>query len=89
MSVKLLNENKVALDIKAPKLNDVGQKHIVLTVYDEEGTIENMLHEISSILESGHSFNVVLDPGDYNKSFFLDGDGYDKIVDIASDEYTE
>lgn len=87
MSVRLLNENRVSLDIKAPKLNDKDEKHIVLTVCDSEGSIEKMLQEISSVLQSGHSFNVVIDPGDYNKSFFLDGDGCDKIYDITVDKY--
>lgn len=80
-----LNENRISLkDIKAPKLND-GQKRIVLTVYDREGSISELLKTIQSYASRGHSFPVTVDGNDseYKKDFYIDGDGSDRITDIV------
>lgn len=88
--IKLLRENKVKLDIKAPKLCE-GEKHYVLTVRDESDEIYNLLKCISDVSRMGHSFNVVVDPNNdkYESKFYIDGDGTDKIYDITVEEYKE
>lgn len=88
--VKRINENKVKLDVKAPKLRDENEKHYILTVSDYEGQILELLQTISTITQKGHSFNIVLDPNSENETkFFIDGDGMDKIYDITINEYKE
>lgn len=91
MSIRIIDEskkNKVNLDIKVPALRDENEKYIILTVCDSQETIYNLLDCIKTIANQGHSFNVVVDPGDEDEEkFFIDGDGMDHIYDITIDEY--
>lgn len=76
--------NMVKLDIKAPKLRDEYEQHYILTVSDSEKQIIKMLDHIKTIAGYGHSFQVVVDPNnpDYERKFYIDGDGSDHILDI-------
>ena len=38
MMIRLISENRVAINVKAPKLKD-GEKRIILTVHDDENSI--------------------------------------------------
>ena len=88
--IKIVNENKVQLDTKVPNLRDENEKHIILTVCDTENSLVNLLECIKSAAGIGHSFNVIVDPGDEREqSFFIDGDGTDKIYDITINEYKD
>ena len=60
------------------------QKEIHLNILDSEGNIQDLIETIKDYTQMGHSFEVVIDPGDsdYEKSFYIDGDGSDKIGDI-------
>lgn len=61
-------------------------KNIQMNVSDPDNQIEKLLNYISDISSQGHSFQVVVDPEDseYNKAFWIDGDGACKIIDIYS-----
>ena len=82
--IRLISENRVAINVKAPKLKD-WEKRIILTVHDDENSIEHLLQAIQGTANSGHSFPVVLDPDDsnYRQEFYIDGDGSDYIRDIT------
>jgi len=45
------------------------------------------LQHVKETSETGHSFSIVVDPGDseYEKSFGFDGDGADRIVSAKID----
>lgn len=77
--------NRVMLDAKAPKLKDEHEKHYILTVTDPEHSLIELLSYIKQIAGYGHSFQITVDPGnpDYEKKFYIDGDGWDHIQDIA------
>lgn len=89
MSVRRIVENKVNLDVKVPNLRDKSEKHIILTVTDEDNNLLNLLKAIQSTANIGHTFDVVIDPGDseFEQSFVIDGDGIDHILDITINEY--
>lgn len=58
-------------------------KTINLEVNDPEDQLEGLLEYIKGMASSGHSFNVVVDPGDEReKQFFIDGDGPDRIEEM-------
>ena len=84
-----IHENKVALKVKVPNLRDENEKHIILTVCDQEKTIQNLIEYIKGLANMGHSFNIEVDPNDkeFHKSFYVDGDGADHILDITVDEF--
>lgn len=67
------------------------RKDIHLVVNDSEGSIRKLIETIQDYTQMGHSFEVVIDPGDsdYEKSFYIDGDGSDKIEDIDIEEIIE
>lgn len=67
------------------------RKDIHLVVSDSEGSIRKLIETIQDYTQMGHSFEVVVDPGDsdYEKSFYIDGDGSDKIEDIDIEEIIE
>ena len=87
--INAIHENKVALKVKVPNLRDEYEKHIVLTVCDQEKSIQGLVEYIKELASSGHSFNIEVDPSDseYHKSFYVDGDGADRIIDITVDEF--
>jgi hypothetical protein len=85
-----VNENKVQLKVKAPKLRDENEKHIVLTVCDQDKKIQSLLEYIKVLVSTGHGFDVVVDPkSDSEKSFYIDGDGTDHILDISIEEFSD
>jgi hypothetical protein len=55
-------------------------------VDDDEGQLEKMLAHIQHTAGIGHSFHVVVDPGDsdHEQKFFFDGDGAFRIYDMES-----
>jgi len=62
-----------------------------LTVYnvycrDQEGTLKELLEYIAKIGNTGHSFSIVVDPGDaeFEKKFGWDGDGADYIKKVET-----
>lgn len=67
------------------------RKDMHLVVNDSEGSIRKLIETIQDYTQMGHSFEVVVDPGDsdYEKSFYIDGDGSDKIEDIDIEEIVE
>ena len=67
------------------------RKDMHLVVNDSEGSIRKLIETIQDYTQMGHSFEVVIDPGDsdYEKSFYIDGDGSDKIEDIDIEEIIE
>lgn len=83
-----VNENKVQIQAKAPKLRE-GEKRYILTVSDPDKSILNLLLRIQEAANWGHGFPVVVDPDDkeYKRSFYIDGDGMDHIYDITLEEY--
>lgn len=75
------------------KLGDYGSKKekydksISMTITDGEDQIEELLEYIKEIANYGHSFTVVVDPNnDYEKKFYIDGDGLDHINTINIEE---
>lgn len=51
---------------------------------DSEGQISGLINYVKDTAALGHSFNVVVDPGDseYERKFYIDGDGSDHIIDF-------
>lgn len=71
--LKRLQEKRIA------KIHE--SKEITISMNDSEGNIMGLLKTISDYSKIGHSFTVVVDPGDerYEKKFWIDGDGSDKL----------
>jgi 8-oxo-dGTP pyrophosphatase MutT (NUDIX family) len=63
-----------------------GSEQIVLTVIDPDGQLAKMLSHIKDTAAIGHSFDVVVDPGDadHEKKFGIDGDGAFRIVEVKA-----
>lgn len=57
---------------------------LVVNVKDSEGELKELLKYIKDVSDAGHTFEVVVDPGneDWEKSFEIDGDGAFKIDDV-------
>lgn len=53
-------------------------KTITITCRDIDNTLEEMLHHIKNIGNTGHTFDIVME----NKKFEWDGDGSDAIFEI-------
>jgi hypothetical protein len=60
------------------------RKTITVVVKGDEGQVEKLLAHIGETAAIGHSFSVVVDPGDadHEKSFGFDGDGAFRIESI-------
>ena len=84
-----VNENRVSLPVKVPSLRGNDEKHIILTVSDQDRNIQSLLEYIRDISSHGHSFYIEVDRAnsDYSRTFSIDGDGTDKIYDIVVNEY--
>lgn len=82
-----INENKVQIQAKAPKLRE-GEKRYILTVSDPDKSILNLLLRVQEAANWGHGFPVSVDPNDkeYKRDFYIDGDGMDHIYDITIEE---
>jgi hypothetical protein len=61
------------------------EKTFTVTVKGDDGSTRKLLECIQKTVAVGHSFSVVVDPGDreYTQSFGFDGDGACRIVDIS------
>lgn len=57
---------------------------LTVVVKGDEGEVAKMLKYIGDTAAIGHSFSVVVDPGDseYEKKFSFDGDGAFRIEEI-------
>lgn len=66
-------------------------KEINVKVNDQDNQLSELLKYIKDIAQSGHTFDVIVDPGnkDYEKSFEIDGDGNFKIGDIEETKTEE
>lgn len=64
------------------------EKEIKVNVNDSEGELKELLDYIKDVSDAGHTFDVVVDPGneDWEKSFEIDGDGAFSIKDIKEDD---
>ena len=66
-------------------------ERVLTVVFDGNGdgadSISKMLAYIGKIASGGHSFGIVVDPGDsdYEKSFGFDGDGSDRVLSVELD----
>ena len=63
-------------------------KKVSMTIRDNEQQIQGLLEVIESYTQMGHSFSVVVDPdnSDYEKKFYIDGDGSDRLDDLQIGE---
>ena len=61
-----------------------GDRVISIDCWDKEGSLQELLEYIKSNASGGHSFSIVVDPGDpeREKTFGIDGDGTDQIYAI-------
>ena len=60
-------------------------KTLTLKARDYDNNLENLLNCIKDLSTAGHSFNVVVDPDEENskdRTFGIDGDGCDQLLDI-------
>lgn len=82
-----VNENKVQINAKAPKLHS-GMKRYILTVSDPDSQLIKMLELIKNMSRGGHSFPVSVDPHDKERheEFYIDGDGWCNIADITIED---
>jgi hypothetical protein len=89
--ISTICENKVQLPVKVPNLRDEHEKHIIITAYDDEDSLYRLLGYINDLANIGHSFTIRVDPGnpDYEKNFYIDGDGSDRIVNITKHTYDD
>ena len=74
-------ENTDRADAKKIK----GDRLLIVDCWDQDGSLQSLLEYIRDNASSGHSFSIVVDPGDpeREKMFGIDGDGTDHIYDIA------
>lgn len=61
-------------------------KRLTVLCNDPDDSLEELIKHIGYAGRGGHSFSIVVDPGDdrYEKKFFFDGDGSDSIQDVLS-----
>ena len=85
-------EKFASVDARAQEMADdwalqkVASQKIELEVDDSESSFVRMLSHIKRVAGGGHSFEVVVDPGeDDEKSFGVDGDGNQHIRSIKVD----
>ena len=64
---------------------------LVVDVKDSEGELKELLDYIKGVSDAGHTFEVVVDPGneDWEKSFEIDGDGAFKIKEVEFEKDDE
>lgn len=57
---------------------------LVIDVKDSEGQLKELVDYIKDVANAGHTFDVVVDPGneDWEKSFEIDGDGAFSIKEV-------
>lgn len=64
-------------------------KKIELLVRDDDNTIEDLLRFIQFYSHIGHSFEIICDRENTNNTFFIDGDGEDKLHILNLEEISE
>ena len=58
-------------------------KKVVVTCRDDDNKLESLINYIKSNGNTGHSFNIVVDPkSEDEKTFGWDGDGSDYIENV-------
>ena len=64
---------------------------LVVDVKDSEGQLKELIDYIKDVTNAGHTFDVVVDPGneDWEKSFEIDGDGAFSIKDVKFEKDNE
>lgn len=57
---------------------------LVIDVRDSEGQLKELVNYIKDVASAGHTFDVVVDPGNENweKAFEIDGDGAFRINEV-------
>jgi hypothetical protein len=61
---------------------------IVIELIDDDNSLLKLLQDIKQCSDPGHSFNVVVDPGDPGETHVnIDGDGAFRIVSIKGAGY--
>lgn len=67
-------------------LESLGDKEgkLVIDVKDSEGQLKELVDYIKDVANAGHTFDVVVDPGneDWEKGFEIDGDGAFSIKEV-------
>ena len=63
-------------------------KRVIMYIKDRDNTIEKLLKYIKKLTDDGHGFTVDVDIDDkeYQKHFYIDGDGNDKIRDLIVED---
>ena len=64
---------------------------LVIDVKDSEGQLKELIDYIKEVANAGHTFDVVVDPGnnDWEKSFEIDGDGAFSIKEVKFEKDNE
>lgn len=64
---------------------------LVVDVRDSEGELKKLLSYIKDVSDAGHTFDVVVDPGneDWEKGFEIDGDGAFSIKEVKFEKDDE
>ena len=63
---------------------DKKEGRMVIDVKDSEGQLKELIDYIKDVANAGHTFDVVVDPGneDWEKGFEIDGDGAFSIKEV-------
>ena len=62
-------------------------QRITITLNDQEGDFEKLIKYIQDNAEGGHTFDVIVDDGDLEQSFCIDGDGDFEILELKCEDY--
>lgn len=64
---------------------------LVIDVKDSEGQLKELVDYIKDVANAGHTFDVVVDPGneDWEKGFEIDGDGAFSIKEVKFEKDVE
>jgi hypothetical protein len=78
-----VTELKNTSSLEESEEKDKEFKTYTITAKDPEGNLRDLLEYIKSLGNTGHSFEIVVDPNkDDEKKFYWDGDGSDSIKNI-------
>ena len=63
-------------------------KRVVMYIKDKDNTIEELLKYIKNLMDNKYGFyvDVDIDDKEYQKHFYIDGDGNDKIRDLIIED---
>lgn len=64
---------------------------LIIDVKDSEGQLKELVDYIKDVANAGHTFDVVVDPGneDWEKGFEIDGDGAFSIKEVKFEKDVE